>query len=69
VDIIKITAGLLVIAVVAIVVVTSTIDVINIKVRSLRKLNRLQAESYKVGGDLQFALSLVPTVFAKLWRV
>ena len=60
--IIKIITGLVVISVVGIVVVISTMDVNQYKGEIIEAAEKATGRKLQIGGDLQFALSFVPTL-------
>lgn len=59
---IKIIAGLFIVAVIAVVVVINTLDVNQYKAEIIEAAEQATGRQLQIGGDLQFALSFVPTV-------
>ena len=60
--IIKVVIGVLMIAVIAVVTVISTLDVNQYKGEIIEAAEKATGRTLQIGGDLQFALSFVPTV-------
>ncbi|MFW5451066.1 MAG: AsmA family protein [Methylophagaceae bacterium] len=63
--IIKISAGLFIIAIIGVIIVISNLDINQYKGEIVNVVEEATARKLQIGGDLQFGLSLIPTVIVE----